>query len=166
MPRTLFSLQVTIVDGLMAHDFIRTNPVVSRTIELRSDQTLNQLHRAIFDAFERWDDCHLSEFHLGPRPGDRHAERYVLPFVFDDPDRFDEPKPAGSMTAVRLGTLGPKVGRVFWYWYDFGDNWYHEVRVVTVGETAPGLRYPRVVASVGASPPQYLPLDEDWDDDT
>lgn len=165
MARRLFTLQVTIVDGPMSDEFVRVNRVVSRVIEIRGDQTLNQLHRAIFEAFDRWDDCHLSEFHFGSRPRERHAKRYVLPFIYDDPEDFDEPEPAGSITQTRLGSLGLEVGGVFWYWYDFGDNWYHEIRVLGIGEAEPKVKYPRVAMSVGDSPPQYLPLEEDWHDE-
>ena len=166
MAKTLFTLKVTITDGLMTEEFVARNPVVSRTIEIRADQTLNQLHRTIFEAVGRWDDCHLHEFHFGSRPRDRHAERYVLPFIHDDPEDFDEPPAAGSVTRTRLGGLDLVVGRVFWYWYDFGDDWYHEIRVMAVGEAEPKAMYPRVVASVGDSPPQYRGWDEDdWDEE-
>lgn len=158
---TLFTLQVTILDGLMTDKFAKTNPVISRTIEIRADQTLNQLHRAIFEAFDRWDDCHLHEFHLGDTPRDRHARRYVLPFIFDDPDDLDEEPAAGSVTQTRLGSLGLEVGNVFWYWYDFGDDWYHEIRVLGIGEAEPKVKYPRAIARTGDSPPQYV----NWDDE-
>lgn len=161
MARSLYTLEVTILDGTMTDEFVRRNPVVSRTIEIRSDQTLNQLHRAIFDALDRWDDCHLSEFHFGRGPRDRDAERYVLPFIYDDPEEYDELPAAGSMTRTRLGSLKLEPGGRFWYWYDFGDNWYHEIRVVAIGEPAPGVAYPRVIARTGESPPQYV----DWDEE-
>lgn len=164
MPKTIFTLQVTILDGLMTEAFVGANPVVSRTIEIRADQTLNQLHRAIFEAFDRWDDCHLHEFHLGREPRDRHARRYVLPFVFDDPDDLDEEPAAGSVTQTRIGSLGLETGSVFWYWYDFGDDWYHEIRVLAIGEAEPKVKYPRVTARVGDSPPQYVNWDEEPED--
>lgn len=160
---TLFTLNVTILDGLMTDAFAKANPVVARTIEIRADQTLNQLHRAIFEAFDRWDDCHLHEFHLGREPRDRHARRYVLPFVFDDPDDLDEEPAAGSVTQTRVGSLGLEVGSVFWYWYDFGDDWYHEIRVLSIGEAEPKVKYPRVIARTGDSSPQYVNWDEEED---
>lgn len=162
MRRTpLYTLEVRITNGTMTEEFVRANPVISRTIEIRADQTLNQLHRAIFEAFGRWDDCHLSEFHLGEHPRDRHAERYVLPFIHDDAEEYDEPPATGTTTTTRMGKLGLQVGGVFWYWYDYGDDWYHEVRVLAIGEAEASVKYPRVIASVGESPPQY----RDWDED-
>jgi len=105
MGKQLYTLQVTLLEGLMTEAFARANPVVSRTLEIRSHQTLNQLHRTIFDAFDRWDDCHLCEFHLGRQPRDCDAKRYVLPFVFDDPGDLGEKPAAGSITQTRLGSV-------------------------------------------------------------
>lgn len=158
-----YTLEVTILDGLMTEEFAGANPVVSRTVEIRANQTLNQLHRAIFEAFGRWDDCHLHEFHLGREPRDRHAKRYVLPFAVEDPYDLDEAPPAASVTKTRIGSLGLEVGSVFWYWYDFGDDWYHEIRVLASGDAEPGVSYPRVTARVGDSPPQYVNWDEEED---
>ena len=160
MAKALYTLEVTIIDGLMTEEFARDNPVVSRTIEIRSDQTLNQLRRTIFETLGRWDDCHLHEFHFGDRPRDRHAERYVLPFMHDDPYDLDQTPAAGSVTRTRIGGLDLEVGSAFWYWYDFGDNWYHEIRVMAVGEAEPNAMYPTVGASVGHSPPRYRGWDE------
>lgn len=167
MPKSIYTLDVTITDGTMTEEFVAANPVVSRTIQIRSDQTLNQLHQAIFDAFDRWDDCHLCEFNLGTGVFDKGGARYVLPFVFDDPLEYDDDEPlAGSLTKTRLGSLGLQAGQVFWYWYDFGDNWQHRITVLAVGDVEPGTKYPRVVAETGASPPQYAPWDEEeWEDE-
>jgi hypothetical protein len=56
----LFTLDVFIIGGPMARRFLKKNKVVSRTIQIRGDQTLECLHCAIFDAFKRsdqhWDD--------------------------------------------------------------------------------------------------------------
>ena len=165
MARKLCTLQVTITEGRMTEEFVQANRVVSRMIEIRGDQTLNQLHWTIFKAFDRYDDCHLSEFHFGARPHDRHAARYVLPFIYDDPEYFGEPEPAGSTTRTRLSSLGLDVGSMFWYWYDFGGNWYHEIVVLGISEAEPKVKYPRVVLSVGNNPPQYPPLEGEPDDE-
>lgn len=160
---TLFTLEATITGGLMTDEFVARNPVISRTIEIRADQTLNQLHRTIFEAFGRWDDCHLSEFNMGGGVHDKGGDRYVLQFIYDDPaevEFFDGGRPTGSMERTRIGKLELQPGRVFWYWYDFGDDWVHRITVVGIGEAEPGVKYPRVVTSVGESPPQY----RDWDD--
>ena len=160
MAKALYTLEVTITGWLMTDEFVARNPVVSRTIQIRADQTLNQLHRIIFEAFGRWDDCHLSQFNLGAGVIDRSGDRYVLPFILDDPERYEETSAAGSMTQTRIGGLGLQVGRVFWYEYDYGDEWQHRIEVVAIGEAEPKVKYPRVIARVGDSPPQYADFDD------
>lgn len=162
MSEPLYTLEVAITGGPMTDEFVARNPVVSRTIEIRADQTLDQLHRAIFEAFGRWDDSHLSEFNLGAGVMDMDGDRYVLPSIFDDPERSEVTPAAGNTTQTRIGGLGLQVGRVFWYCYDFGDDWQHRIEVIAVGEAEPKVKYPRVVASVGESPPQHRPP---WDEE-
>jgi len=52
-----------------------------------------------------------------------------------------------------------KVGDAFGYWFDFGDDWWHQINVVAIADEAPRGKYPKVTKRVGASPPQYV----DWD---
>jgi hypothetical protein len=44
---------------------------------------------------------------------------------------------------------------MFGYWFDFGDDWWHQINVVLIVEEMPAGDYPRVTKRVGASPPQY-----------
>jgi hypothetical protein len=166
-PKLIYTLEITLIDGYMTDEFIAANPVVSRTIEIGYSQSLNRLHQAIFNAFDRWDDCHLAELNLGTGVDDRDGRRYVLPFIFYDPDSYGEERPAtGSITGTKMCSLGLLTGRVFWYWYDLGDNWQHRIKVIARGEAELGQQYPRVVAQVGESPPQYPPLDEEeWEEE-
>lgn len=79
--------------------------------------------------------------------------------ILDSP--FDDRPLAGTIDETRLDDLNLEVGRSFGYWYDFGDNWYHQINVVAIGEPTGKTRYPGVIALVGQSPPQYM----DWDAD-
>jgi len=58
--RGLYTLEVFLVGGPVTDEFLAKNPVVSRTIKIRADQTLAELHAAIFKAFER-DAPHSTE---------------------------------------------------------------------------------------------------------
>ncbi|MBM3500421.1 MAG: plasmid pRiA4b ORF-3 family protein [Armatimonadetes bacterium] len=159
MPKRLYALTVSIIEGLMTEAFAKANPVISRTIEIRGDQTLQDLHLAIFDAFGREEE-HMYEFQFGTGPHDRSGDRYVLPMEFHDP--FDAGDQAtGDLMVTTIDSLDLEVGRAFGYWFDFGDNWYHEIDVVAIGEVVPRRRYPRVTERVGESPPQYV----DWDEE-
>jgi hypothetical protein len=40
-------------------------------------------------------------------------------------------------------------------WFDFGDDWYHQVRVERIEQAIPTVTYPRIIGRVGKSPPQY-----------
>lgn len=157
--RRLFTLDVSIISGPMTRRFVKENPVISRTIQIRGDQTLADLHAAIFDAFDREEE-HMYEFQIGGRgPMDPKARRYVLPMTMDNP--FDERKPAGDVMRVTIGSLGLKVGEAFGYWFDFGDDWWHQVDVLAIDEGARQGKLPTVTSRVGQSPPQYVVWDEE-----
>jgi hypothetical protein len=83
----LYTLEVFLIGGQITEKFAKKNPVISRTIKMRGDQTLEELHHAIFDAFGRWEE-HMYEFQFGKRPMDPEAPRYVLPSAFDTDDDY------------------------------------------------------------------------------
>jgi len=152
----LFTLEVCITSGPMTEEFMKKNNVICRTIEIRGDQTLEELHHAIFDAFDR-EDQHMFEFQVGGKgPMDPKAKRYVLPMAMEDSN--GEKKPEGTVNAT-IGSLGLKKDDAFGYWFDFGDDWWHQINVMNVEEKAGAGKYPKVTQRVGESPPQYV----DWD---
>jgi Plasmid pRiA4b ORF-3-like protein len=155
----LYTLEVCLVGGPVADEFLEKNPVVSRTIEIRADQTLAELHMAIFKAFDRAEQ-HMYEFQVGGKgPQDPTAQCYVVPMAMKD--TFGGSKPAGDVTRTRLGSIGLQVDDAFGYWFDFGDDWWHQINVVDIQTDVPKGTYPRVTKRVGESPPQH----DDWDED-
>ncbi len=92
------------------------DPPIRRRLAVAEDLKLSQLHAVIQAAFG-WEDCHLHEFEFGP-------ER------FGRPD-YDEGFPADGrqMRDERKVTLADALAaqREFSYWYDFGDDWWHDV---------------------------------------
>jgi hypothetical protein len=156
----LFTLEVYIIGGPMTEDFIKKNKIVCRTIQIRGDQTLEDLHYAIFDAFGR-EDQHMYEFQVGGKgPMDSKARRYVLSGAFENPIPGSR-RAAGDVTRTTIGSLGLKTDDAFGYWFDFGDDWRHQVSVVSITEKAGRGNYPKVTKRVGTSPPQYV----DWDEE-
>jgi hypothetical protein len=153
----LYSLEVKLIDGPVAEAFAEKNPEMSRTIQMRGNQTLAQLHEAIFDAFDR-DDEHMYEFQFGKEPMDPKARRYVLPM--DSGYIFDEDRPAGLVTKTTIDSLRLKPKESFYYWFDFGDDWWHQITLLEFVEAPPKGVYPRVTHRVGRSPPQYPNVDE------
>jgi hypothetical protein len=147
-PENLYVLGIFLRAGPISEKF--ASKVVRRDIEIRGDQTLEQLHEAIFTAFER-DDEHLYEFQFGKRPFDPKGPNYGVP----DPQ---EPKKGyGDARTATLDQLDLKPERVFGYLFDFGDEWYHQVQVERIEQAIPTVTYPRVIKRVGKSPPQYSP---------
>ncbi|MCI0335628.1 MAG: MarR family transcriptional regulator [Planctomycetes bacterium] len=145
-PASLYVVSVFLQSGPTSKKF--ANKAISRVIEIRGDQTLEQLHHAIFKAYDRWDE-HLYEFQFGKRPFDPDGPNYGVP----------NPQQAGKgnadARATKLDDLELNPGRAFGYWFDFGDDWYHQVQVDRIEHAIPTVTYPRVIRRVGKSPPQY-----------
>jgi len=149
----------------MTEEFVERNPVVSRTIEVRGDQTLDVLHWAIYRALDRYDE-HLYEFQIGKRP--RHRNNRCFGCGSDPYGWFGGPPEEGPEESVfdaQIGALGLKRRQAFWYWFDFGDSWWHRIDVARIGEVVAGEEYPRTTERVGESPPQYPSLEEEWEED-
>jgi hypothetical protein len=145
-PANLYVVTVHLLSGPISEKF--TNKQIMRVIEIRGDQTLEQLHQAIFKAFDRFED-HLYEFQFGKRPHDPGGANYGVP------DSPSTEKGQGDARTTKLDDLNLKPERAFGYWFDFGDDWYHQVQVDRIEEAIPTVTYPRVIKRVGKSPPQY-----------
>jgi hypothetical protein len=145
-PANLYVVSVFLTGGPVSEKF--ANKVVSRTIEIRGDQTLEQLHQAIFGAFDRFDE-HLYEFQFGQRPFDPKGPNYGIP------DPHERKKGYGDARTTTLDALNLKPDRVFGYLFDFGDEWFHQIQVERIEQAIPTVTYPRVIKRVGKSPPQY-----------
>ena len=129
----LYTLEVVLAEGPVSEEFLEQNPDVSRTIQVRGDQTLEELHEAILAAFDRTDD-QLFTFYLG---AGRKADGKAL------------------VPAATIGSLNLRVGRRLRYHFDLDDDWTHDVKVAAVGDPVGGEKYPKVIRRVGKSPPQY-----------
>jgi hypothetical protein len=154
----IYTLEVFLIDGLITKWFTKKKRVVSRTIQICGDQTLEDLHQAIFEAFDRFDE-HMYEFQFGKGPMDPHGPRCVLPEAVES-DAIelvigDDKPPAGCVDQTTIESLGLKVGHSFGYWFDFGDNWWHQINVKAIDDKAPKGKLPKVTKRVGKSPPQY-----------
>jgi hypothetical protein len=154
----IYTLEVFLISGPTTKIFVKKNPVVSRTIEIRGNQTLEKLHDAIFKAFDREDE-HLYEFQFGGKgPNDPKARRYGLSRLFED--KFKENENEGDVTQTTIDSLKLKKEEAFGYWFDFGDDWWHQINAVSIQKKSIKGRYPKITNRTGQSPPQYLDLDE------
>jgi hypothetical protein len=152
----VYTLKVYLQDGPISEAYAGRE--ISRQIDILGHQTLHDLHQAIFQAFERWEE-HLYEFNLGEGPQDR-SQVYFYQGGWDADD--DD---TGDPEATTIDDLDLSVGRYFGYIFDMGDSWEHVVEVTAIKEGAGKGQYPRVSKKVGAAPPQYPDDDEDVDED-
>lgn len=129
-----------------------------RKIAIREDQTLSELHEAIFAAFGRFEE-HLYSFYTPKK------KTTSIPTICDAPEYTHPMAMEGSIgrrdaEKTSLKDLHLKPTSTFYYLFDFGDSWWHEI---TVDAVEPGrtMNYPAIVATKGESPPQYgYPEDE------
>lgn len=147
-PANLYVLSVYLQSGPVSDKFTSKNRVICRWIEIRGDQTLEDLHEAIYSAFDRWDQ-HMYEFQFGKRPHDPAGSNYGIL------DPGEKKKNYGDSRTTKLDDLKLKRDQVFGYWFDFGDDWFHQVEVERIESAIPTVTYPRVIKRQGKSPPQY-----------
>lgn len=154
-PTRLYTFRVSLIGGPVPEEF--GGKEISRTIQIRGDQTLEDLHHAIFKAYDRFDE-HFYEFQFGKGPHDPKGKRYVLPQMIEQEQ--GEPTISGDVTQTRIDSLGLKVDRPFGYWFDYGDDWWHQLDVVAIDDKVPKGKFPKVIKRVGKSPPQYMDEEE------
>jgi hypothetical protein len=63
---------------------------------------------------------------------------------------------------IKIGEVGLEVKDVFHYLFDFGDDWWHRIRVQSIREGALKRKHIQAVKRVGASPPQYPDYDDEY----
>lgn len=158
-PVQVYTLEVALISGPVTESFAEKNLIVARTIEIRGDQTLAQLHEVIFKAFNRGEERPY-EFQVGKEPMDPGADRFTLEVPFSQPGLEETPS-KGRVHETTVEALQLKVDDHFFYWFDFGDGWWHQITIKAIGETEPRVKYPRITERIGASPPQY----PDWDEE-
>lgn len=141
-------------------------PKVYRIIDVSENCTFEDLHETIFRAFDRYDP-HLYSFFITKT--DTKILRTILsapeithPQNTDDFMGFGKKK--ASVAKAKIGDVGLEEKDVFHYLFDFGDDWWHRIRVQSIREGAINRKHIQVVKRVGASPPQY-PDDDAYDDD-
>jgi Plasmid pRiA4b ORF-3-like protein len=114
-------------------------PLVWRRVKVRSDITLEDLHR-VLRVVMGWTDSHMHAF----RSVGRGAKvRTGSPAVERDQER-----------RTRLDELLRKPKERMVYEYDFGDSWEHEVLLERVVDDPAGARYPWVLEGARACPPE------------
>jgi hypothetical protein len=151
---TLYRLTVYLQGGIYDDEY--SDKEISRTIEIKGNQTLEQLQSTIFKAFE-FDDMHLFQFEVMKLP-EEIVQLFGPSQLVGDAELGSDY--AGDVAKTTMDSLGLVKQRAFYYEFDFGDRWEYMIVVDDVGEAESGKRYPKVVSEVGKAPPQYPDLDE------
>jgi len=125
---------------------LRDKPDIWRIIEIKENQMLSSLHKAIFKAFDRFEE-HQYSFFLSNKPYDRESE-YISPGL-------DIGGTSKLASRIRIDSLALHSAKKFLYLFDYGDEWLHEVELISVTKKITRGSYPRVVKKQGKSPPQY-----------
>lgn len=128
-------------------ELLGIRPPVWRRIEVRADATFWALHVALQNAMG-WTDSHLHDFELPS--SDTGVETWIGMPDFEGDD-YREIRPEHD---ERLGRWLHHAGERFFYNYDYGDDWRHEITVEAIEPAAIGTRYPRCLAGERACPPE------------
>jgi len=125
---------------------LRDKPDIWRIIDIKGNQMLSSLHKAIFNAFDRFEE-HQYSFFLKNKPYDKENE-YASPGIGTD-------ETSKLASRIRIDSVELYGGRKFLYLFDYGDEWWHNVELISVTQRVTRANYPRVVKKHGTSPPQY-----------
>lgn len=121
-----------------------------RTLEVREEMTLDQLHYEI-QRLTGFDSDHLHTFFIGRHDRDKRME-------VGEPsgEEFGECLDA-RFQQDHIGKMFPLLPHMkLFYWYDFGDDWMFQIS--KRGNPKPEnkrVKYPRVIGKVGRKPKQY-----------
>jgi len=120
---------------------------VRRTITVRDDMTLVDLHYALQSAFG-WDDDHLYSFWLDGSFWASDDGHYMHPYHAASVD------PPGKSACARLDELGLGEGRLIAYEFDFEREWRVLLGLSEIRAEA-GSPVARCIEREGVAPPQY-----------
>ena len=130
---------------------------VRRTITVREDLTLVDLHYALQSAFG-WDDDHLYSFWLDGGFWASEDAHYMHPYHATSVD------PPGKSACARLADLDMFEGQRIAYVFDFEREWRVQLELCEI-RAAQGRAVARCVEREGMAPPQYdRAISEDEDE--
>jgi len=117
------------------------SPLIWRSFTIDGETSFAELHD-ILQIIMGWDNSHLFQFRFGKIRIAVESE--------DDPLPFE----ASDAFVLTLNKLNTKVGDTFKYIYDFGDDWLHELEVLSKEEGS--INYPVCIAGERNCPPENI----------
>ena len=128
-----------------------------RIIEATENCSFSELHESIFQAFDKYDP-HLYSFFITKQ------DTKSLPKIFASPE-ITHPKNVENILGIEskresacqtlISNAGLEEKDIFHYLFDFGDDWWHRIKVQKITEIPKRRKYIRIIRSMGVPPPQY-----------
>jgi hypothetical protein len=112
-------------------------PMIWRRLLVTSDTSISQMH-SILQVAMGWEDLHLHRFRIHGKAYGIYREGGIS--FADNPHQ------------VKLRDFGLRKGEQFFYEYDMGDFWEHDIRLELVLPLEPERRYPRCIDGAGDCP--------------
>jgi hypothetical protein len=141
-------------------------PNLYRIIEVSENCTFDNFHNAIFQAFDRFDE-HLYSFFITRKDTKNMRSIYDAPEI-THPKSVENIMGFGkrkrSTAKTRIGDVVLNKNDVIHYLFDFGDDWWHRIKVQNISEMKSEKKYMKLIKAVGESPPQYPDYD-DYDEE-
>ena len=132
-------------------DLKGSQPRIWRRLELRSDLTLDLVHRVLQTSFD-WTDTHLWRFSIGGEPFSRSGQAFLCPWDVEEGEEDDIGAPAAS--DVRLDEVIQEPGDILSYVYDYGDSWDLRLKLEDVSAADADTPAALVVGGRRAGPPE------------
>jgi hypothetical protein len=129
---------------------IDTEEDVIREIEIQDNQTLEDFHNAIQEAFG-FDNSQFASFYISDNDWEK-GDEYPL-FETGDSD-------SATMSETLVDDVVINIGDKLLYVFDFMLMWCFYVELIDISKKGEG-SYPRVVQSIGKAPKQYSKKSED-----
>lgn len=114
-------------------------PLIWRRIEVPATITLSKLHMIFQDALG-WTNSHLHSFYIGDK-------EYGYEDELGELDTIDE-RGIKLCKLLKVNTPG------FWYLYDYGDHWQHDVQIEHILSVRADRTYPICTAGARKCPPE------------
>jgi len=118
-------------------------------ISMSDEDTLGVLHDLIQKTLG-WDSDHLYEFIMDGTPRNKHKVYSCKA----DLDYAAEPIFSGFAEETKIISLGLAQGQRFFYHFDYGEDWFFEIRVVKIRQIFEDV-IPKILKRNGKMPAQY-----------
>jgi len=125
---------------------VDTEVDVFRDIEIETDSTFEELHRAILDAFD-FEEGEMASFYMSDEKWEKGLEIPLL-------EMNEKQALSLSMKSTKLSEMLSQPAEKVLYVYDFMRMWIFYVELVEVKKESPSTIYPRVSLVCGDAPLQ------------